>query len=607
MSKPPKFKKYNLMWEADTEPLAIEFWCIRQGADHCKKNGRTLLEHYVNAKRMLWPNLDEHRWATLSLEKMVENKSCVLMGCASSGKTHTGAVFSLITYFASPEDTCILVSSTQMNSLKKRIWSEITMLWEDALARHDWLPGHMLDSAVAITTDSLEDSDYGERKARDMRKGVFGVACVQGGKFVGLSRYMGIKQKNMVLVADELSAMAQNFLSAVSNLNANESFKFIGMGNPNDLHDPLGKVTEPAGSGWSDEFLEPKKTTWWKTRFLGGVCVNLVGGDSPNFDYPPDEPTRYRYLISKEKIQETLSFFTEDSQEYYTMARGVMRIGLVARRVLSRSLCEQFGAQTRAVWDDAKQTSVYFVDTSYGGDRCVAGAASFGKEVGGKIIISFQNPKIIPIKVGGGVEPEQQIAEFVKSDCESLGIPPENMGHDATGSGGLGTALARAWSAKTHPVESGGRPSQRPVSLDLYITDEQTGLRRLKRCDEHYDRRVSEYAFQLRYAVESGQVRDLPEEAMEELCSRKWDLIRGNLYSIEVKSGTATRPGYKERVGKSPDMADWASGIIEMARRLGFHISKLAIEQPKVTQSSWLSRSSKSFTKMMKSRRLQEV
>ncbi len=603
----PDFVKYGMNWRDGVHPVQVELYCISKGAEWCKSQGRTLLFHYLEAKRILWPTLDEHRWFMLCFEKMVENKSCVLMGCASSGKTHTAAVFCLLKYFSSPTDTCILVSSTQMSSLKKRIWSEITTLWEDAVGRFDFLPGHLLDSAVAITTDSLDDADYDERKSRDMRRGIFGVACVQGGKFVGLSRYMGIKQKNMVLCADELSAMAINFVSAVSNLNANERFTFVGMGNPNDLHDPLGKISEPFDS-WQPEHLEPTKTTWWKTRFLNGVCVNLVGGDSPNFDYPPDRPTRYKYLISKEKIADILSFFSEDSVEHYSMGKGVMKIGLVAKRVLTRNLVEKHEAQRIAVWQDNTHIKIYFVDAAYGGDRCIGGHATLGKEVGGKYVLSFGVPKNIPIKVGIDKDPEAQIAEFVKKDCEELGIPPECMGHDATGRGSLGTALALEWSAKTHPVESGGRPSPRPVSLDLFITDEETKERRLKRCDEHFDRRVSEHAFSLRYAVEAGQIADLPDEAMEELCNRKWDLVRGNLIGIEPKSGTATKPGFKERYGKSPDVGDWACGIVEMARRHGFQISKLSNEAAvKRTGDSWSSRFSSKVAKLRKSRMLQSA
>jgi hypothetical protein len=949
-------EKYGLTWPIENDDLLIELWMIRKGDDWLKKNGRSLSFHYEEAKKILWPELDPHRWHNLCRDSILENKVCVLMGCGSSGKTNAAAWISLLDYFAFPKETCVLVCSTDVRGLKKRVWGEVTMLWEKAIQKFDYLPGNLLDSAIAITTESMEDLEYGERKSRDMRQGIFGIPCfpsgtlvdtptgkrkieslkigdavfnafgsgvvfetherttsdlvrvhfsdgrkidctpehpfftergwvnascletcdmvfsanealhimqqpnrkripkqkalqlslsklrarkelrsmreefqtaekkgreilqhnmrwnmgvsthgvcgvgyktmpslwkndeegspkqkvllrilqdedckksmptvrknvsfdigvveketisflqrtlqeegcwkaeckkasytnrrgddcleavskiscssthknraenigrekslvsaghsvsknktsggnrrwssqhsikenkrrsenkdssgawvervevlkqtgsgissdckkvhrvhniavtghpsysvngllvhncVQGGKFVGLSKFIGVKQKRMRLVADEASAMNDSFLSSFSNLNKNEDFRAIVLGNPNDIHDPLGKAAEPLG-GWTDEFLEPTKTRTWKTRFMNGLCVNLVGIDSPNHDFPADAPTKYKYLISKEKIDETLSFFSKDSVEYFSQCVGTMKIGTMARRILTRELCERFGAQTQAIWKNDKRTKVYFLDASYGGDRAVCGGAEFGEDVNGKIVISFYPQKIIPVVVGGE-NVEDQLAKFVKQDCEALGISPSNMGHDATGRGSLGTALARIWSAETNPIESGGVPSDRPVSLDLFTTDEATGQRRLKLCKEFYDRKVSEFWFCVRYAVEAGQIRDLPEDAMEELCARKWDILKNGLHSVEVKDGTRSKPGMKQRTGKSPDHGDCAAGVIEMARRKGFQISKLAMEDKKVFGKNWIEQDMKKSMNLQKDRQLQVV
>jgi hypothetical protein len=573
----------NQIWDE----LGIQMWCIRQSDEWRAKHGLTLSGCFEACRNIIWPELDSHRWEVACRDTVVNSKIAVLMGCASSGKTHTPSWVYLLEYWCYPEETCVLVSSTTMASLKKRVWGEVAMLWEQGVERFPKLAGHMLDSAVAITTDDIEDCEPGERKSRSMRKGIFGIACVVGGKVVSLSRYVGIKQKRMRLIADEAQMMADGFLSAFANLNQNEDFKATILGNPNDILDPLGRAAEPK-SGWSESYLEPTKTISWETRFMNGRCLNLVGTDSPNFDYPEDQPARYKYLISREKIADTLSFFPKDSLEYYAMCLGVMKIGTMARRILSREMCVKFGALTEVIWKTENRIKVYFVDSAYGGDRCVAGWGEFGEDVSGKTVLSFGRPKIIPIIVGAG-EPEDQIARFVKADCEEEDIPGQNMGHDSTGRGGLGTALAREWSNKTHPIDAGGRPTKRPVSADIFITDEETGQRRLLRCDEHYDRLVSEFNFSVRYAVESSQIRNLPEDVMDEFCARKWDKVRGDKKSVEPKDGTPQKPGFKQRMGKSPDLSDWAAGIVEMARRKGFIISKLGgVEKPKSSRPSWL-------------------
>ncbi len=956
-------RKYNKTFDLSHEDengnqtyddLGIEFWCLRKGKEWIESEGRTLEFHYENVRKIIWPELDVHRWHLLCTKEIVNHKVTVLMGAGSTGKTHSAAWIALVTYWTRPSETCVLVASTHLAGLKKRVWAEIGMLWEQGVSRFPKLAGHLLESAIAITTDNIDDCDPGERKMRDMRCGIFGVACITGGKFVGLSKFVGIKQKYMMLVADEAcfpagtlvdtplghrqiedmmpgdlvysalgvskvkrtdkfnsdslvriktktgkeivctalhpfltqfgwkksfelgqgdymlstyeamqimrgsfpannqgqalpemlheigsislqavqatipkafsnsekeflqsvlqfemgspsagisskvlhqkkngqnskvskeviqeisgtvccvsseivrwdgalhgfterrteessefpheqapeeagaptkttrrewdwsnksgkvpdedfpgshkqlshqdrneerkwipeslqggfgisqieslcgsgrefshlegpqgarhqenefsngdwvdsvevleqedferfggsdsgvevynleieghpsfsvngflshnSMMGETFLSAFSNLNKNENFQAIVMGNPNDPLDPLGRAAEPK-EGWTDDYMEPTKTKVWDTRFMNGRCVNLIGLDSPNFDFPADKPTRYKYLISHEKINDTLSFFPKDSMEYYSQCVGSMKIGTIARRVLSRAMAKEYHAQEQAIWRDENRTRIYFVDSSYGGDRCVAGWGEFGFDVDGKQILSLDTPKIIPILIGKGVEPEDQIARFVKLDCEQEMIPPENMGHDATGRGSLGTSLAREWSAMTNPIDAGGRPTKRPVSLEITIVDPDTGQKRPKRCDEHYDRLVSEFWFSVRYCVESGQMRNLGDESLEELCARKWDRIRGDKYAVEVKSGTPNKPGMKERTGKSPDIGDWVAGIVEMARRKGFIISKLGNpEKSKSSSDDWFKTQAAKLEKFRQSRQLQ--
>lgn len=944
------------------DALGMEMHCIRKGEEWLKKHGLSISTHFENARKIIWPELDDHRWHNLCRDEILTHKVCVLLGCGSSGKTFSASWISLLDYWCFPEITCVLVSSTDIRGLRKRVWGEIVDLWEKGVERFPKLSGHLLDSAIAITTDDIEDCEPGKRRARDMRRGIFGVPCVSSGSFVGLSKFLGIKQKRMRLVADEAcfpagqmvdtpsgarpiedlrlgdlvsnclgscrvigvmkkrsfrmvrikssdgriiectpthpfftqkgwvcaceldqshymlshyeamqilrgdvqasvagpllpavceeknggsvravrrqvhkarpefdkaflqslllveahasrsgvsekilhpealrkdlenaarflrkasgeirsdetvhlpehgslygishttadaqseaaheqnssrhgaqaisarrqrdrenkagkgfneidsgihmelcredrhegrigippmlqagfghtgvkvwsggrrthsqlhreerarqeeggipigawvdsvevqeqenfgtaggseggidvynieveghpsysvngllvhnSMMGSSFLSAFANLNKNEDFRAIVLGNPNDPLDPLGKAAEPK-DGWTDDYLEPTKTACWDTRFMNGRCVNLVGLDSPNMDFPADQPTRYKYLISREKIADTLSFFPKDSIEYYSQCVGTMKIGTMAKRVLTRAECSRFKAQEQPKWLNSERTLVYFVDAAYGGDRCVGGSAEFGKDVDGKQILSFNIPKVIPITVAKKVGnedygAEDQIAMFVRDDCNAEGIPASHMGHDSTGHGALGTALARAWSPDTNPIDAGGSPTKRPVSHDLQVLDEETGQMRLKRCDEHFDRLVSEFNFMMRLAVQSGQIRGLPDECMEEFCARRWDRIKGDKYWVEPKDKPSTDPlkmGFKQRMGRSPDMADWAAGILEMARRKGFVIAGAGNNTSSQKKSNdWYDKEAKRIEELRRSRQLQ--
>lgn len=601
------FQKYQATWSDDYDALAVEMACIRKGGRWKigeRVCGEGLSFHYERMRQILWPNLKDHRWNSLIRDTVVANKVTVLLGAASTGKTHSAAWIFLCEYFCFPEETCVLVSSTDMNGLRLRVWGEINKLWSEAVNRFPHLDGHLIDSRLLIATDDLSENDMDDiRVTRDWRKGIKGVPTIQGAKYIGLGKYVGIKQKRMRLIADEAQFMPHTFLSAMANLDKNEDFKAIILGNPLDPTDALGKAAEPI-DGWASH-MEPTKTEVWRTR--NGVCVNLVGTDSPNFDYPPDEPTRYPYLISREKIAFTLSSYPKDSIEYYSQCVGVMKIGVLSRRVLTRDMCRQFGAMNDVTWKGEPRTRILALDAAYGGDRCVTGYVDFGTDVEGNTVIKIGEPVEIPIIVREDQSPEDQIAHYLKNYALQNDIKPENFFYDSTGRGSLGTSLARIWSNLNNPVEFGGRPTDRPVSLDHYADDPETRLRRLKRCDEHYDRFVSELAFSVRYAVEGGQIRNLPSEVMEEFCDRKWDLVKGNKISIEPKTGTNTKPGFKQRIGKSPDYADWLSIAVEGARQRGFQIKRLANIKPEENGEDYLAEEAKRYETAIKANLLQHL
>ena len=465
------------------------------------------------------------------------------------------------------------------------------MLHSKAIERFPWLPGHLIDSKHAIATDDVE-----ENKARDLRKGIIGIPCIQNGKFVGLGKYSGIKQKRMRLVADEAQFMGGSFLSAFANLDKNDDFRAVILGNPNDPLDPLGKAAEPL-EGWSS-YIDVKKTTVWKTRFMGGVCVNLIGTDSPNFD-DPDKPNRYPYLIGPRKIANTLSFFPAESIEFMSQCVGNMKVSTLEKRVINRESCQKHKAFELAVWE-GNTTKIFALDAAYGGDRCVGGHVEFGKDVTGKVILKIHKPVIVPMRLSGCATPEDSIAKWIKDYCTLFGINPENAFHDSTGRGSLGTALARAWSAECNPVEFGGPPTERPVCKDMFVYDQKTRGRRLKTCAEHYKKFVTELWFSVAYAIEAEQVRELPEDVMEEGAMREWRLV-GDKKEIETKEEM------KERVGRSPDLFDWLAIAVEGARRRGFEIDRLTNEAGVKRASDWLVKLRDGQRKLLRSRELVQM
>lgn len=565
----------------EEDDLRIEMYCIQH------KVG-SAVEHYDRMRRLIWPELDSHRWHRLIMETIVTNKCTVMAGVGSSGKSHEAAATFLLEYWCWPDETCVLISSTHIEGLKNRIWSEITSLWQRGVDRFSWLAGHNLSSTLAILTDDLGDKDVDERRARDFRKGIKGVACRNSsGAWVGINRYMGIKQKRMRLIADEANQMEQEYIKGISNLNTNPDFKCCIIGNFDQPTDCLGRCAEPA-DGWTGH-MEPRKTTVWKTKFpLEGVCINLIGFDSPNFDKAnPSDPDPFPYLIGPKKIDEIRRGYGEQSIEFMSQAWGCMKIATLAHRVLTRELCEAGHAFDDVIWEGSPRVKVASLDSSWGGDRPVFTEGEFGKEVGGKIVLKSLPPEIVPISSGSGMDPDYAIATWIKARCEQSGIPAANFFHDSTGRGTLGTALSRIWSADCNPVEFGGRPTDRPVTSEYWWYDPVTGERRIKLCSEHYLKFVTELWFSVHYCVQAGQWRGMNEDVFEEFAARIWRQV-GDRREVEPKSGTKEKPGMKQRTGKSPDLADSAVILLEGARRRGFTISKLENSDVVQRKNEWL-------------------
>lgn len=593
----PKRKKYGFRFPDQMPELAIEFWMIKKGSDWLKSRGSSLFFHYKEAQKLLWPHEDHHRWSDLILSEILENDITALLGAKDSGKTHGMCKYGLTDYFCFPEETLFVVSSTDMRSLELRVWGDIKTMFIKAHELHPWLPGHVLDSKHAICTDDLDDESV---IARDMRKGILCIPCknASGGQ-TNIASYVGIKQKRRRYLADEFQFMSLSMYEALGNANSGD-FKLAAAGNPIGQGEPLDLLSEPVG-GWLS-MPEPEKTTvWTNMRFLRSRTVNLVGTDSPNFDYDQSLPPKFPYLTNKNSIARTVAGYGENSHQYYSQCKGVRRSGLNARRVITREICVAHKAFEQVTWKNEAPTKIFALDAAYGGiggDRCVGGHIEFGLCTDNVWRILIKPHQIVPVSIKLADSPEDQIAVWAKAYCDANGIPYENGYYDATGRGSLGLAFARKGMTLINPVEFGGAATDRPVSMDLMIFDEETKEQRLKKCSEHYRKFVTELWWTVRIVVESDQIRGMTEEIISDGCMREWKEVAGAKIEVEPKEDT------KERMGKSPDIFDWLVTAVEGARRKGFLITKLSNLNATEQKSDWLDQQNREYQQFLKQRHL---
>ena len=579
VGKVPKISKYGLDWTC--HPLDIERYCIRRGGKWTA-NGQTygmgLFHHFKELEKILWPEEYHNRWTDWMLRCLVDNRISVFMACKDAGKTRRVSKWVLMDYWCFPNNTLTIMTSTTIRGLEMRVWGDIKSLWKRAHDKFDWLEGCPSDSKHGIFTDNITDNPFDDVKIRDMRVGIIGVPCMDSNeKFNGsaLMEFAGIKQDHRRLIGDELAFMPVDYLKILDSLDAGD-FKAAFCGNAiADNGMALDRVAEPE-AGWGSEG-EITKTTAWRNKY-DGMTLNMVGIDSPNMD--PTTLNAFPGMLTQDSINRVARRpGGKDSIEWWSQIMGVRKVGVVSDRPFTVADVKNNGGFTDVIWASNPSKGLA-IDAGYGGDDCVKTYFEFGEEVNGRMVIAFREQSVYPVLLSSKETPEDQIAKAAKRDCDTLGIPYENVFIEAGMRATLAVSFGRVLSPSINAINFGGTATERPVSNDLFILDSKTQEKRLKRCNEHYSKFVTELIFNVRDLVLSGQARLFPLKAAEEFQRRKWRYVYGDRYEIESKIE------YKERNGgKSPNESDSIMIAVEGALRLGFVIERV-IEADKPAQLS---------------------
>lgn len=581
----PDNAKYGMRWPTNLSFMEIEMEMIRRGGKfqiNGQWYGNGLFYHYKELEMLLWPKEKVwHKWNDLQLKSWLESRTMVVLGPSSSGKTNTAATDHLADFYCFPHETTTIICSTTAERLQDRIFGEIKKYHRIARERFPWLPGEPIDSRMRIVTETNEEAVDG----RDFRNGIVGVACLQGGQYKGIGNFIGLKNKRVRLLLDELQMLPQAILLAMSNLDKNPDFKGTGLGNPKDTTDALGAMAEPSFSlgGWDGAIDQTPETKTWPTRRPNGICVQLVGTDSPNLDGKLGIP-----LISQADIDRDVAQYGKDSLQFSMMNQGMMPKGQGSRRVITRHFCQQNKALEKAIWLDSNRTRIAALDAAFkgvGGDRCVLMFGEIGFEpntpeagetnVSNLLnqtpskrshsqIISIEDIVLVPIDIASPLESEDQIVLFCKEQCSTRRVPASNFFYESGMRASLVSAFGRLWSVDTNPIDCGGPASERQVSAKIEMP-----------CNKYYSKLITEFWFSVRLIIEAKQLRGLTESVMDEGCKREWKMVAGNKIEVESKKDM------KEKIGRSPDLFDTLAVMVEGARRLGFVINnKVLIQQP---------------------------
>ena len=491
-----------------------------------------------------------HPWAEKMIRAAIKHKYLAVGGSASSGKSHTMAAWGIVQWLSQPRDTLVLMTSTTLREARKRIWGSVMSLLS------------VIDGAPIKIRDSIGNAAYVDENGTLIeRAGLSLIAAEKSKTREAIGKFIGIKQKRVIMIGDELSELSESILQAgLTNLSKNPFFQMIGMSNPNSRFDAFGVWSEPK-KGW--ESVDTQTADRWTTKW-NGHYLRLDGERSPNITLGE---VKYPWLPTAEKLAEDRALLGPESRGYMRMVRAIFFDSDETTGIYSEAELTKGGAMGEVDWAE-KPTAVAGIDPAFtnGGDRTIMYTAEVGYARNGQYVCKLGEAIHLNDDATNKAVPRTyQIVHQIIDHCKRRNISANNVALDSTGAGApFCDVLAGEWSSDFMRVTFGGKGSDKRVSMNSQLTGA-----------ELYTNRVSELWFVGKELLRTKQIYGVSSDLAQEMCARNYDMTKGT-GTLRVK--IESKPEFKARFGRSPDLADAAFLALDCARqRLGL----VAVDPPK--------------------------
>jgi len=502
-----------------------------------------------NREELPEPMMVRHPWAEKMIRAALKDKYLAIGGSASSGKSHTMAAWGIVQWLCQPRDTLVLMTSTTLREARKRIWGSVMSLLS------------VIDGAPIKIRDSIGNAAYVDENGTLIeRAGLSLIAAEKSKTREAIGKFIGIKQKRVIMIGDELSELSESILQAgLTNLSKNPFFQMIGMSNPNSRFDAFGVWSEPK-KGW--EAIDTQTADEWKTKW-GGKYIRLDGERSPNIVLGE---VKYPWLPTAEKLEEDRLLLGPESRGYMRMVRAIFFDSDETTGIYSEAEMAKSGSMGDVDWAD-KPTVVAGIDPAFtnGGDRTIMYTAEVGYARNGQYVCKLGEAIHLNDDATNKAVPRTyQIVHQIIDHCKRRNISANNVALDSTGAGApFCDVLAGEWEGSFMRVTFGGKASDKRVSMNSQLTGE-----------ELYTNRVSELWFVGKELMRTQQIYGISSDLAKEMCARNYDMVKTGSLKVKIES----KLEFKSRFGRSPDLADAAFLALDCARqRLGM----VAVDPPK--------------------------
>jgi len=411
-----------------------------------------------------------------------------------------------------------------------------------------------------------------QNKRGDDRHAIHGIAVEEGGVEKVADNIKGIHTRRQMVVIDEATAVSGAIFDACTNLYSYpDEFIMFVIGNPRSRLDQMGRFCEPL-NGWSSINIDTEE---WETKQQldgqTGIVLRFDAEKSPNI---VEGRLVSKHLPTKEKVEARRNAAgSQNDPGYWSNDRGFWPPDGIQNTVLSQSELMLADAAGTHLFTGRWFMILGALDPAFGGsDRAILRFGKLGEISGGRwglqifppirLIIDATNPLPLSYQL---LEQTQKKAQAVMMGDSRYTCLPENFALDDSSRSGLGDIFLREWSSKIVRIDFGGSASEDPINYED-----------LRPANEVYADKAAEMWFRMKQAVNHGQAKGIDADTAIELTNRLFE-SNGKTTKLQpkirdLKSGMKS---YKSMFGHSPDNADAATILLEVARLRGFRLAPM--------------------------------
>lgn len=237
------------------------------------------------------PGYDAHRWdgtrepLVTALEALAAWQSVGVESGTGTGKTYTLGAAGMLWFLASFEDAVVTTIAPKEDQLKLNLWKEVTKLWP---------PFKRLFPTAELTSLKLR-----MRGGTDETWAGTGFVARVGAEEESANAARGFHGAHMLFIFEELPGVDPAILTAFINTATAPHNLLLGLGNPDNQHDPLHRFC-----------LRP-----------GVVHVRISALDHPNV--VSGDPDRIPGAVSQKSIDERQVEYKSAPHLFDAMVRGI--------------------------------------------------------------------------------------------------------------------------------------------------------------------------------------------------------------------------------------------------------------------------------------------